>query len=456
MPSVLLDKHFLRKPERAHSTDNSSTTKTENLFFMDPYPSKLQSCVFPSISVNCTLDNIPCVHPPRNCPVCCGTEKRRLFRQSFGMLSQGSLLTGFDLVVCSDCGAGYADDVPGQDVFDRYYAEMSKYEYSDRAGLQTETDLCRFREVADLVAPHLKSNHRLLDIGCATGGLLAEFKRRGFSSLLGVDPSLACAELTEKLYGIPAKALSISALNQLGVQVDVAFLTGVLEHIRNVDASLASVRSSLHAGGFVYLEVPDATHYDHQFSAPFQLFSMEHVNYFSPTSLSNLMARHGFEVVFTERLIRHLSPQAMEPAIGGLFRLNSPNNSAASHGRDEETEPALRRYIEQSHALEERIQAKISTLADTAKPLAVWGTGTHTLRLLETSCLPQCRIVCFIDSNVHYQGKTLAGIPIIAPTDFTNSSAEILISSQTAEDEIFKIITRKLCWPNVVHRLYGS
>ena len=74
----------------------------------------------------------------------------------------------------------------------------------------------------------------------------------------------------------------------------------------------------------------------------------------------------------------------------------------------------MERYIQQSRALEAKIQAKIAALVDAAKPLAVWGTGTHTLRLLETSRLPQARIVAFIDSNVHYQGKTLAGVPIIS------------------------------------------
>jgi SAM-dependent methyltransferase len=393
---------------------------------------------------------------PRNCPVCNDTAKRLLFRQSFGSLSQGSLLPGFNLVVCMKCGAGYADDIPSQEVFDRYYTEMSKYEYANSAGFQSESYLSNFKEVADLVAPYLKKDHRLLDIGCATGGLLAEFKRRGFANLFGVDPSPACAKLTTHLYGIPAKALSISELNQLGKPVDVVFLTGVLEHICDVDTSLASVKSCLRENGLIYFAVPDATRYDHHFSAPFQFFSMEHVNYFSPVSLSNLMARHGFSVVFTKRVNLRLSPQSVEPVIGALFRWGSANKCSTSICADEETEPALARYIQQSRALEAKIQAKIAALVDAAKPLAVWGTGTHTLRLLETSRLPQARIVAFIDSNVHYQGKTLAGVPIISPSDFKEGNAEILISSQTAEKEIFQMITNNLHWDNVIHRLYAD
>ena len=208
--------------------------------------------------------------------------------------------------------------------------------------------------------------------------------------------------------------------------------------------------------GHLYIEVPDATRYDHHFSAPFQFFSMEHINYFSPRSLNNLMERHGFSVVFTERLIRNLSSQAVEPTIGALFRLDSVNGSTATLSRDEETEPALERYIQQSRELETKIQAKIAALADASKPLAVWGTGTHTLRLLENSRLSQARIVSFIDSNIHYQGKTLAGVPIVAPAAFTDTNADILISSQTAEQEIFQMITKQLHWPNSIVCLYEN
>ena len=110
----------------------------------------------------------------------------------------------------------------------------------------------------------------------------------------------------------------------------------------------------------------------------------------------------------------------------------------------------------QSRNLEQSIQNKISDLVDSGLPLAVWGVGTHTLRLLETSRLSKARIIAFIDSNVHYQGKTLAGVRIVAPSEFSDVTADILISSQTAEDEIFQTIRDKLRWQNTVHRLYAN
>lgn len=395
-------------------------------------------------------------NPVRTCPVCDSSGKELLFRQQFGTLSQGGLLGGYDLAVCVDCGAGYADDIPAQDVFDRYYTEMSKYEYTDSAGRQSETDLQRFREVADLVASHLRTGDHLLDIGCTTGGLLAEFRHRGFSRLMGIDPSPSCARITGQLHGIPARSLRLCALDQLGEQFDTIFLIGVLEHLRDVDSSLHKVKTCLRPGGFIYLEVPDATRYDQHFSAPFQFFSMEHVNYLSPASLRTLLERHGFSCVFTERVTRHLSPKSIEPTIGGLFRWDATSSSMAAKMRDDETGPALERYIQQSRDRERGILERINALADAGRPLAVWGTGTHTLRLMATSRLLNARIVAFIDSNCHYHGKTLAGIPIVAPSTFSDVSADVLISSQTAEEEIYQLITRKLGWPNTVHRLYGG
>ena len=64
----------------------------------------------------------------RVCPVCKGDNKSLLFRQRFTEISEASLLAGFDVVVCRNCGFCFADHFPSQVVFDLYYREMSKYE----------------------------------------------------------------------------------------------------------------------------------------------------------------------------------------------------------------------------------------------------------------------------------------------------------------------------------------
>jgi SAM-dependent methyltransferase len=364
-------------------------------------------------------------------------------------------MDGFALSVCSRCGAGYADGIPPQSVFDRYYGEMSKYERSQAGGELSDVDADRYRQTADLIAPQLRSGDAIVDVGCATGALLAELKRRGFSNVLGIDPSPACADIGRRLYGIPIRNMPGSRLSEVPERFDLAILTGVLEHLRDVDGSLDRVLGLLKPGGKIYIEIPDATRYSEWFSAPYQFFSMEHVNYFSPRSLTNLMLRLGLRAEFVERVPRWLGPAAGEPAIAGLFRCD-PGIRESRLDFDTETEPALKSYIRISQELEARVHRIIDNLARARTPLVVWGAGTHTLRLMETSALPEANLLAFIDSNSRYHGRMLRGIPIVAPAEWSDSSATILISSHVAEREIRDQIIDTLKWPNPIICLYDG
>ena len=76
----------------------------------------------------------------RACPVCGNAEPTVLFRQDFAAVEMATPVTGYDVAVCQSCGAGYADGIPDQRAFDRYYRNMSKYEYHQREGAESEYD----------------------------------------------------------------------------------------------------------------------------------------------------------------------------------------------------------------------------------------------------------------------------------------------------------------------------
>ena len=393
----------------------------------------------------------------RPCPVCNGQEADVLFHQDFSAYSAGALMERYDLALCRTCGAAFADQIPEQPVFDKYYADMSKYEYSASAGAVDATATARYREEADLLSPFVSRDQSIADVGCANGGLLGEFKRRGYHRVTGFDPAPASATAAARFYDVPVRTATIQDLATVRERFDVLLLTGVVEHLRAVDASLDILISLLKPGGLLYIEVPDASRYYRWFSAPYQFLSMEHVNFFAPQSLRNLLARHGFGAVFVQRATRYLSPRAVEPAVAGLFRLHpGPRSSGpAQRVHDDETGPTLRRYLEASRTLEERILATVGGLVRSQVPLAVWGTGTHTLRLLRVSELARANLVAFLDSNSRYQGKTLQGVRILAPAGFRPpDDAAILISSHVAEEEIKQQIKEKLRWPNRVICLY--
>ena len=82
---------------------------------------------------------------------------------------------------------------------------------------------------------------------------------------------------------------------------------------------------------------------------------------------------------------------------------------------------AIREYVELSRARQAGVIDRIAQIAASGERIYVWGTGTHTLHLLETSRLRDCRIEAFLDSNPHYAGATLIGRPVLAPGDARRS-----------------------------------
>ncbi len=395
----------------------------------------------------------------RPCAVCDSLKSRHLFRQTFSALSKGGLMEGYDVVVCERCGFGFADRIPEQSVFDAYYREMSKYEYQDRGGEVTDHDLARFRGIVDTIRPHLPSpDVRLLDVGCATGQLLALFKESGFPNVTGLDPSPACADVGRRMFDIrilTGTLIDASRDKANERQFDCVILIGVLEHVRDLKAALEAVRGLLSRDGFVYIEVPDSTGFAGRPDAPFQEFSTEHINYFSATSLTSLMDRFGFSVILSQKITRPQSRSTIIPAVMAIYGLgkDSPEPSTAF---DAETERGLSEYIKRSRLTDDLIRKTIDGLVANKKPMIIWGVGTHTLRLLETSRLGQANIVAFVDSNPLYQGKELYGRLVLAPADLHERREPILISSRVFQAEIEDVIRRALGLNNDIIRLYPS
>lgn len=393
--------------------------------------------------------------PSRPCPACgANGDRDLLFRQRFAAVDDVGLLRGYDVVVCGTCGCGFADRIPPQPHFDAYYAALSKYEYHQRDGEESPYDRARLDLVADDLAPLVPSaDARILDVGCATGRLLANLRSRGYGNVVGLDPSPGCAAAARRLYGLEVRTGTLAALPEGLGPVDVIVLVGVLEHLHDVDAALHAVRGLLVDGGVVYVEVPDVLGFADWENAPYQDFSTEHVAFYSPESLATLMARHGFAPLHSVRNAREQSFRTSMANVSAAFRKEAvPVGFTPAF--DAGTHPALERYIRDCAEVERRLHARIDALVDSGEPLIVWGVGTHTSRLLATSRLAEGRIGAFVDSNARYQGRELDGIPIVAPETLRGRPEPILVSSRVFEREIERQIRDDLRLPNEVILLY--
>ena len=388
----------------------------------------------------------------RNCPICDGPPTRPLYHQTFSQMSAAVPIQGYDVVVCQTCGFGYADHIPTQKELDAYYKEMSKYEHKHQAGRVSGVALANYQKIVDGLRPFLpRKEARIADIGCATGGLLSVFQRNGYTNLIGVDPSPSCARTAAELYGMKVITSSLFDVASFDHPFDLLVFSSVLEHVPDLTGALSKMRPLLGAGGLMFIEVPDTVNFASWASAPFQQFSVEHVNFFSPTSLSNLMRRHGFEPVAIWHDVRTLG-EVKEPALTSLFR--RVENASLALVPDHETPIALEHYIQCSQADDSAVLQRIEALVSRGRPILVWGTGTQTQRLLASTSLGKAPIRAFVDSNANYQGKQLNGIPILAPADLAGCAEPIVISSRVFQEEIATQIRDVLRMNNEIVRLF--
>jgi 2-polyprenyl-3-methyl-5-hydroxy-6-metoxy-1,4-benzoquinol methylase len=314
--------------------------------------------------------------------------------------------------------------------------------------------MARFARIADMIGEVLPDRQAaVLDIGCATGALLAVLKGRGYANLVGVDPSPTCARLASDVHGVRVLPGTVTSLDRVKGPFRLCILAAVLEHLCDPVPALARIHELLDEGGFLLVEVPDVTRFADCIDGPFQQFSTEHISFFSPTSLSNLARMARFEPVMTQQYVIRQNRLSQALIVASVWQKTARQGQMIM---DADTVYALHGYIAASAALEERIARRIAELADSRRPMLVWGVGTHTLRLLTTTRLKEANIRAFVDSNPHYQGKVVNGIPVLSPEEACGRDEPILISSAVSQEEIAEQIRDALGGSNELIRLYGD
>jgi len=368
----------------------------------------------------------------RACEVCTSADNVFIHAQRFeGM--ENDLLRAYNVVACRRCGFCFATDIPEQDTFDSYYEEMSKYEVAE-----SPYDVAKAERAASLIEQLCPKNAAVLEIGCATGGLLAALRKRGYADLYGIDPSAKCVEAARR-YGDVSQA-TLGAFDGSGF--DVVILMGVLEHIRDLTAVCEKLAGFLSGSGVLVVGVPDASRYTNGEDAPFQEFSVEHINFFGPKSLVNLLTKHGFAEIHRVQAVVECNHRTRTPVLYSFFQKAAAPPALEV---DADTPSELASYVATCAASDQVLIAKIGRLASTGQSFFVWGAGSHTRRLLSNGKLSQVKIRAFVDSNSKYHGRSLGAVPVVSPTELSYlPNHPIIVSSRAFQKEIVATIRATL------------
>ena len=223
------------------------------------------------------------------------------------------------IVRCEVCGLRRLDPRPRPDVLPRYYPDRyGPYVGRLRSRRKQQLwnfvrDVCsgvRCQRMPSSLARALGSwlfdvnvwlgrrPQEVLEIGCGFGDLLIYLKSRG-CEVQGIDfDSRAIAKASE--YGL--KVCSPQTFVAKANSYDHAILSHVLEHLPRPAETLYMVASVLRAGGYLHLAVPngDSVGLRQEGASWGCLFHPIHLWYFDRNSLSALLERTGFEVLFVD------------------------------------------------------------------------------------------------------------------------------------------------------------
>ncbi|MDR1909292.1 MAG: class I SAM-dependent methyltransferase, partial [Spirochaetaceae bacterium] len=140
----------------------------------------------------------------------------------------------------------------------------------------------------------------VLDIGCATGALLAALKRRSWATV-GVEISAPQAEYARMRRGLDIRTLPLEENRFASERFDAALASHLIEHLKDPASFAQELYRIVKRGGRIYVTTPNIEGFQARlFREKWRSAIFDHLYLFSALPLRALLEQKGFTV---EKLI---------------------------------------------------------------------------------------------------------------------------------------------------------
>jgi len=232
----------------------------------------------------------------KSCPICGSKKLEKAFFTKDYFLSQEE----FGVCNCKKCGFHFTNPRPKTENLGAYYKSEEYISHSNSSkGLfgflyqkvRKHTLKTKYQLVNDF-----RQGHKILDIGCATGQLLKEFKCRGWESV-GVEPDPEARAFAKENYKL--NVVDEEAISSLEEQsFDVISMWHVLEHVSDLDKRMQDLKRLVKANGVLFIALPnfeswDAQHYGKYWAG---LDVPRHLYHFKKSDVELLFNKYDFEL----------------------------------------------------------------------------------------------------------------------------------------------------------------
>jgi len=212
--------------------------------------------------------------------------------------------------------------MPSEKVLKEFYNSVHKRKY----GL-TSTKNAFFVKKKDQEIKRIKaiekyaSGGKILDVGSSSGFFLSEVKKRKKWIVYGLDSSKEAIEEANARFGLNIIEGTIIDIPFKDSYFDVITMHSVLEHIPNIIETIKTVNKKLKKGGYFVFNVPNIASFEYAFyktlRKSFPGFIFEHLYYFTPSNVKDIVEKNGFEVsLMTSRNYSPTVFPSLRPFIG--------------------------------------------------------------------------------------------------------------------------------------------
>ena len=208
----------------------------------------------------------------------------------------------FNIVSCESCGFKFTNPVPDESNIGKYYKSENYVSHSDtKKGLinklyHTVRDITLKQKLALINNPSPKG--KILDIGCGTGYFINTCKNDGWN-ITATEPDEDARKQACGLIGqdVESDLFNIKDINSF----NIITMWHVLEHIHQLNESIAHLYTLLKPNGTIVIAVPNCESRDaktyKEYWAAYDV--PRHLYHFTQSTMDKLLVNHGFEKIKT-------------------------------------------------------------------------------------------------------------------------------------------------------------
>jgi len=327
---------------------------------------------------------------------------------------------------CIDCGLVQLLDYMPASMVRSHYKWLS---YNEPEGHLDET--------VHNLTKYLDKKSRIVGMTYKDDSTLSRFQNLGYDNVLrydmkddlGIDIPLAGLETIQNIFN---NSLVDKLLTKYGA-ADLLIVRHVLEHAHDPSGLLQSLKQLLDPKGVLVVEVPDSNKFIDSYDYSFVW--EEHISYFLPSTLVDIVNRNGFNDI---ELLRYSYPY--EDSLVAILQLEQDSYTTST---DYEVLQAditkMRMFYDNFNMVKSGYREKLSNLMNMGNCIAIFGAGHLAAKFINFFELVDY-IEFVIDDNPHKQDLLMpgSGVPIVG----SNNLLEVDLCLLALSPESEKVVQR--------------